>query len=62
MERRTQIADALLSVARDKAVQKQLVEFGLVPVALGPAEYQRFLQAETARWGAVIKAQNITVE
>ncbi len=62
MERRTQIADALLSVARDKTVQKQLVEFGLVPVALGPAEYQRFLQAETARWGAVIKAQNITVE
>lgn len=62
MERRAQIADALLSVAGDKAAQKQLVEFGLVPVALGPAEYQRFLQAEAARWGAVIKAQNITVE
>ena len=62
MERRTQIADALLSVARDKAAQKQLVEFGLVPVALGPAEYQRFMQSEAARWGAVIKAQNITVE
>jgi hypothetical protein len=34
----------------------------LIPLAVGPEGYQTFMKAETERWGAVIKAQNITVE
>ena len=60
--RRKQIADALLKVANEPETQAQLKAFGLIPVALGPAQYQTFLNAESARWGAVIRAQNIKVE
>lgn len=60
--RRKQLADALLTVAGQPGTQEQLKAFGLIPVALGPDAYQSFLNAESARWGAVIKAQNIKVE
>ncbi len=60
--RRQQIAGALLEVAGKKQTQEQLRTFGLIPIALGPQEYKKFMQAETDRWGAVIKAQNITVD
>jgi tripartite-type tricarboxylate transporter receptor subunit TctC len=60
--RRKQIADALLNVANEKETQEKLKSFGLIPVALGPVEYQKFMDAETKRWGEVIKAQNIKVD
>ena len=60
--RRKQIADALLKVANEKETQEKLKSFGLIPVALDPVAYQKFLDAETKRWGAVIKAQNIKVD
>lgn len=61
-ERSQQIAEALLQVAKDPKTQETLRGFGLIPVAVGPEGYQTFMKAETERWGAVIKAQNITVE
>lgn len=60
--RRKQIADALLNVANEKETQDKLKSFGLIPVALDPAAYQKFMDAESKRWGAVIKAQNIKVD
>ena len=60
--RRKQIADALLKVANEKETQEKLKSFGLIPVALDPVAYQKFMDAETKRWGAVIKAQNIKVD
>ncbi len=60
--RRKQIAEAVLKVANEKETQEKLKSFGLIPVALDPVEYQKFMDAETKRWGAVIKAQNIKVD
>ena len=61
-ERRQQIAEVLLKLASEKEVQDKLKSFGLIPSSLGPEAYKQFMQAEAARWGAVIKAQNIKVE
>lgn len=61
-DRRKQIADALLKISGEKEVQDKLKSFGLIPAGLGPDEYKKFMDAESARWGAVIKEQNIKVE
>lgn len=60
--RTKQIADAILKVAGQENTKETLRSYGLIPVALDPQAYQAFMQAETKRWAAVIKAQNITVE
>lgn len=60
--RRTQISDALLKIASDPAVQEKMRAFGLVPVHVGAKDFGQFLDAESKRWGEVIKAQKITVE
>ena len=60
--RRKQIAEALLNVANEKETQEKLKSFGLIPVALDPVQYQKFMDAETKRWSAVIKAKNIKVD
>jgi tripartite-type tricarboxylate transporter receptor subunit TctC len=61
-ERQSQISNALLKVASNPSSQETMRKFGLVPVAVGPQEFQKFLESESARWGKVIKEQKITVE
>lgn len=60
--RRTEISDALLKIASEPAVQEKMRAFGLVPVHVGAAGFGQFLDAESKRWGEVIRAQKITVE
>lgn len=61
-ERQSQISTALLKVASNPASQETMRKFGLVPVALGPQDFQKFLESESVRWGKVIKEQKITVQ
>jgi len=60
--RRTEISDALLKIAGDPAAQEKMRAFDLVPVQVGARDFGQFLEAESKRWGGLIKAQNITVE
>jgi hypothetical protein len=37
----------------------QLADIGAVPMPMPPAEFGRFLAAETEKWGKLIRAANI---
>lgn len=56
--------NAAVAVAvRDPAFRTQFEAVGLiVPAPIDPATFARFIQAETAKWGPLIKAKNITLE
>ncbi|MGZ5233242.1 MAG: tripartite tricarboxylate transporter substrate-binding protein, partial [Burkholderiales bacterium] len=43
-------------------VKRKLLEFGADVVASTPAEFGVFLRAEIAKWGKVIREQNIQPE
>jgi hypothetical protein len=51
----TEIARTL----RTPEVQERLVSVGAEAVGSSPAEYTKFLQQETARWGRVLKEAGI---
>ncbi len=61
-ERKDLIANALLKVASNPVSQEAMRKFGLVPVAIGPKEFQQFLDKESVRWGKVIRDQKITID
>jgi len=61
--------DALAKVAQDTAtvmqipeVRERLIGFGLEPVGGTPDDTDRFVQAESAKWGRVIRTANIKVD
>ena len=43
-------------------VKRRLVEFGADAVASTPAEFSQFLRAEVAKWGKIVREQNIQPE
>jgi tripartite-type tricarboxylate transporter receptor subunit TctC len=62
-------ADALAKLNKDivavtnrPEVKARLVELGLEPVGSGAAEFDTFVNAETQRWGALIKQANIVAD
>ncbi len=57
-----QVADAVAKIVREPAVKAKLDEMGTVPVGSSPAEFSRFLAAETAKWGQVIQRANVKLE
>jgi tripartite-type tricarboxylate transporter receptor subunit TctC len=57
-----QIADAINDVLKMPDVQEKFRNVGVEPVGGSPAETAAFIKSETARWGAVIKANNISVD
>ena len=46
----------------DPAVKDRLTALGAVPVASAPAEFDRFLHAEVAKWEPVIRAARISIQ
>jgi tripartite-type tricarboxylate transporter receptor subunit TctC len=56
--------NAAVAVAvRDPAFRSQFEAVGLiVPPPIDPATFAHFIQAETAKWGPLIKAKHITLE
>jgi tripartite-type tricarboxylate transporter receptor subunit TctC len=61
-KRIAEIQSATAQVLRSPPVAKRLESQGLEIHAATPAEFDRFLKAELARWDGVVKAANITVE
>jgi tripartite-type tricarboxylate transporter receptor subunit TctC len=46
----------------DPKVKARLADFGSTPMPLSPADFGRFIAAETEKWGKVIRAANIKAE
>ncbi|VTU34442.1 Argininosuccinate lyase [Variovorax sp. PBS-H4] len=49
-------------VVKDPAFRARLAEIGYTPSNIEPAAFGAFVHAENTRWGAVVKAANITVD
>ncbi len=50
---------ALNGALRDTELRPKLLEQGLEPVGMPPAEFRRFLEADIAKWREVVRAANI---
>ena len=50
---------ALTKALTDPALRPKLVEQGLQPDGMAPAEFRRFLQADIAKWRALVRAADI---
>jgi tripartite-type tricarboxylate transporter receptor subunit TctC len=46
----------------DPKIKQRLAELGSVPTPMSPAAFEDLIVAETAKWGKVIRAANITVK
>ena len=55
-------AREILAVLQDPAVLKDLRGRGMVVRPKNPAEFTQFMDAEEARWAALIKAKNIRID
>ena len=53
---------ALRQVLAEAAVQARMADQGAEVIANTPAEAEAFIRNEIAKWGAVIRANNIRVE
>ena len=56
------IADEVARIVRMDDVKARLEAMGTIPVGSTPEEFQTFLDAETAKWGQVIRNAKVTVE
>ena len=53
----------MASAVRDASFHKQFEAVGLiVPEPISSAAFGRFIDAESAKWGPLIKAKNITLD
>ena len=46
----------------DPKIKARLADLGAVPMPMTPAEFGKFIAAETEKWAKVIKAANIKPE
>ena len=56
------LAGAILEALAEPGVQARLREIGTEPRPMGPAEFDRFIAAENAKWAEVVRRGNITVD
>ena len=56
------LADAIVQAARSPDIKQRLVDQGAEPVGDAPAEFDRILRKEVAKWGEVIRISGIQVE
>lgn len=61
-ERVEKINASLQKIANEPAFQQRLVELGAAPLVKGPADFQAFIEAEHAKWGAVVKASGAALD
>ena len=56
------LSAAVRDATRTPEVQQRLAALGIEPVGSTPKEFATFLQGQISRWGALVKAANITVD
>ena len=54
--------EALVEVMNRPEVRDQIIKQGAIPITSTPEEYRQIMQAESAKWQAVIRAGNIRLE
>ena len=57
-----QLNSAITASLADAWVQAQFANVGSIPKSMTPGEFGKFVAEDTAKWGKVIRAANITVE
>jgi len=56
-----QLNSAITASLADPKLKAQFADVGSVPTPMTPAEFEKFVAADTAKWGKVIQAANIKV-
>jgi len=56
------VADEIAAIVRMDDVRARLEAMGTIPVGNSPAEFQKFIDAETAKWGKVIRESNVSLD
>lgn len=56
------LAKEVKAAVTDPETRAKLEKLGLDPVGSSPAEFASFIQKESARWGALVKSNRITVD
>lgn len=56
------ISEEVAAILKTPEVKTKLDAIGFVPVGSTPKEFESFVDSETKRWGAVIRANNLTAE
>jgi tripartite-type tricarboxylate transporter receptor subunit TctC len=56
------LADAIVQAARSPDIKQRLVDQGAEPVGDAPADFDRILRNDVAKWGEVIRTSGIQVE
>jgi tripartite-type tricarboxylate transporter receptor subunit TctC len=54
--------DAVTKIARDPDIKQSWAKQGATPMAMTPAQFDKYLQDDIAKWARVIKAANIKAE
>ena len=57
-----QLNSAITASLADPWVQAQFANVGSIPKSMTPGEFGKFVAEDTAKWGKVIRAANITME
>ena len=56
------LGKSVQAAVNDPKVKEKLLQLGLEPAGTSPDESSKFVQAETSRVGALVKARNIKVD
>jgi tripartite-type tricarboxylate transporter receptor subunit TctC len=56
------VHEALVKVVANPEVRKQLIAQGAIPATSTAQEYRQLMDQESAKWGAVVKKANITLD
>jgi tripartite-type tricarboxylate transporter receptor subunit TctC len=56
------LSDAVRKAVQEPEVRKRMLSIGIEPVGSTPQEFASFLQAQIARWSALVKANHITID
>ncbi|HEY4068781.1 MAG TPA: tripartite tricarboxylate transporter substrate binding protein [Burkholderiaceae bacterium] len=56
------LSDAVRKAVQQPEVRKRMLSLGIDPVGSTPQEFAAFLQAQIARWSALVKANHITID
>jgi tripartite-type tricarboxylate transporter receptor subunit TctC len=56
------LADEIAAIVRLDDVRARLEAMGTIPVGSSPAEFDKFIAEETAKWGKVIRDAKVTLD
>jgi tripartite-type tricarboxylate transporter receptor subunit TctC len=58
----TRVNGEVVSILQTADVRRRLMESGVIPTSSSPDAFAAYVRAETARWGKLIRANNIKAE